>query len=98
MSKIGVLFRALSYLKFRLHDFDNNTMLDGLEIFKALTHLLPYEEQDEVKQVDTRGKTVEEVMQERKRAEMTYYTGAPNHLSIRPHRSLYLFFLFRYCG
>jgi len=27
-----------------MHDFDNNTKLDGLEILKALTHLLPYQE------------------------------------------------------
>merc|ERR1711862_611916 len=32
----------LEFHYFQLHDFDNNTKLDGLEILAALTHLLPY--------------------------------------------------------
>ena len=59
----------------RLHDFDNNTKLDGLEIYKALTHLLPYEEQDDTEKVDPRGKTAEQVHMEKKKAELNYYTG-----------------------
>ncbi|ELU03763.1 hypothetical protein CAPTEDRAFT_101837 [Capitella teleta] len=48
----------LEFHYFKLHDFDNNTMLDGLEIFKALTHLLPYDDQDDVQKVDPRGKNI----------------------------------------
>lgn len=59
----------------RLHDFDNNTMLDGLEILKALTHLLPYEDQEDTEKVDPRGKTMEQVNEERRKAEIAYYTG-----------------------
>jgi len=29
---------------FRMHDFDNNTQLDGLEILQALMHVLPIDE------------------------------------------------------
>jgi len=29
---------------FKMHDLNNDTMLDGLEILSALTHMLPYEE------------------------------------------------------
>ncbi|XP_014668286.1 PREDICTED: multiple coagulation factor deficiency protein 2 homolog isoform X2 [Priapulus caudatus] len=37
----------LEFHYFKLHDFDNNTKLDGLEILAALTHAIPWEEQDE---------------------------------------------------
>lgn len=30
--------RELQFYYFKLHDFDNNFMLDGLEIIKALKH------------------------------------------------------------
>jgi len=33
----------LEFHYFQLHDFDNNTKLDGLEILAALTHLIPYD-------------------------------------------------------
>src|SRR5690349_241061 len=26
---------------FRMHDFDNNSKLDGLEIFQAISHIIP---------------------------------------------------------
>ena len=59
-----------------MHDFDNNTKLDGLEILKALTHLLPYDEdEDEERKVDVRGKSVDEVAREKKDRELRYYTG-----------------------
>ncbi|ELT89659.1 hypothetical protein CAPTEDRAFT_159406 [Capitella teleta] len=64
----------LEFHYFKLHDFDNNTMLDGLEIFKALTHLLPYDDQDDVQKVDPRGKSAEQVTDERRKAEIVYYT------------------------
>jgi len=62
-----------------MHDFDNNTKLDGLEILKALTHLLPYDSVDEEDKdkVDTKGKTADEVFKERKEKELSYYTGEP---------------------
>ena len=65
------------YFSSRLHDFDNNTKLDGLEIFKALTHLLPYEElQDSAKKkIDTYGKTPQEIKEEAKKIEIQYYSG-----------------------
>jgi len=57
-----------------MHDFDNNTKLDGLEILKALTHLLPYEEDQESK-VDVRGKSVDDIAREKREKELLYYTG-----------------------
>ena len=52
-------------------------MLDGLEIYKALTHLLPYDsiQDTEVIKVDTQGKTTEQVNREKLEAEQKYYTG-----------------------
>lgn len=50
-------------------------MLDGLEIYKALTHLLPYDEQDDTAKVDNRGKSPEQVIAQKKQAEIDYYTG-----------------------
>lgn len=59
-----------------MHDFDNNTKLDGLEILKALTHLLPYDEdEDEEKKVDMRGKSVDDIAREKRDRELRYYTG-----------------------
>ena len=64
---------------YRLHDFDNNTMLDGLEIFKALTHLMPYDEldlgKDEVDSLDTSAKSAEQIKAEKKALKIKYYTG-----------------------
>ena len=64
-------------LHFRLHEFDNDTMLDGLELFKALTHLLPYEELegDLKKKIDTNGKTPEQIREEEKMIRTKYYAG-----------------------
>jgi len=58
----------------RMHDFDNNTKLDGLEILKALTHILPYQE-DEGEKIDVRGKSADEIAKERKEKELLYYAG-----------------------
>ena len=58
----------------RMHDFDNNTKLDGLEILKALTHLLPYEPDDEKKD-DVRGKSAEEIAKQKREKELLYYAG-----------------------
>jgi multiple coagulation factor deficiency protein 2 len=59
-----------------MHDFDNNTKLDGLEILKALTHLLPYENVDNAEtKIDTRGKTADEIRKEKRDRELAYYTG-----------------------
>ena len=59
---------------FRMHDFDNNTKLDGLEILKALTHLLPYEE-DEDNKVDVRGKSADDIAREKRQKELLFYSG-----------------------
>ena len=59
-----------------MHDFDNNTKLDGLEILKALTHLLPYDEDDdEEKTVDVRGKSADDIAREKRDRQLRYYTG-----------------------
>ena len=49
----------------RLHDFDNNTKLDGLEMLAAISHVLPYE--PKVKE----GKTEDELQLET----LKFYTG-----------------------
>ena len=49
-------------------------MLDGLEIFQALTHLLPYEELD-LPKVDPKGRSHKEVEEERRNQETNYYIG-----------------------
>ncbi|XP_064622910.1 multiple coagulation factor deficiency protein 2 homolog isoform X2 [Lineus longissimus] len=64
----------LEFHYFKLHDFDNNTRLDGLEILNALTHMLPYEE---ASKLDLKGKTPDEVVEMKAKAkedEMKYYT------------------------
>ncbi len=54
-------------------------MLDGLEIFKALTHLLPFEPEKEDQYKPTaehnQGKTKEQLAAQRKTDETNYYTG-----------------------
>lgn len=66
----------LEFHYFKMHDFDNNTKLDGLEILKALTHLLPYEDVDEEDKapVETHGKTPDEVKRDKQEKELLYYT------------------------
>lgn len=61
----------------RLHDTDNNTKLDGLEIYKAMVHMLPFDEIENMvyKKVDTKGKSAEQIIKERKEQEIKYYTG-----------------------
>lgn len=75
----------------RLHDFDNNTMLDGLEIYKALTHLLPFDQiQDETVKVDTKGKTAFQIKEEQIKAEQKYYTGTycSHYTKLKLNRSI----------
>ena len=61
------LYKTVIFLIiFRLHDFDNNTMLDGLEIFKALTHLVPF---------DGEGKDKKNPTEAEKEEQLKYYTG-----------------------
>ena len=50
-------------------------MLDGLEIYKALTHLLPYDEVEDKPTVDKTGKTKAQIQSEEKDAQSQYYTG-----------------------
>ncbi|XP_019643850.1 PREDICTED: multiple coagulation factor deficiency protein 2 homolog [Branchiostoma belcheri] len=39
----------LEFYYFKLHDFNNDSRLDGLEILTALSHMMPYEDMHEVK-------------------------------------------------
>ena len=75
----GSKLHNLVLLICRLHDFDNNTKLDGLEIYKALTHLLPFEPENEDKYKTTaehnQGRTKEEIDSIRKDDELQYYTS-----------------------
>ncbi|XP_072030260.1 multiple coagulation factor deficiency protein 2 homolog [Amphiura filiformis] len=54
----------LEFHYFKLHDFDNNTKLDGLEILAAISHVLPYEPENKD------GKTEDDLQLEA----LTYYT------------------------
>ena len=70
-----------------LHDFDNNTMLDGLEIYKALTHLLPYDTLDVPPPEGTGQRddhTPQQALADRKAAEVKYYTGEQRSLRHLP--------------
>jgi len=49
-------------------------MLDGLEIFQALTHLMPYEELDPPK-VNPKGRTHKEIEEDQRDEETKYFTG-----------------------
>lgn len=53
---------------YRQHDFDNNTKLDGLEIYKALTDIVPYNSEELEKISDP---------EERRRRQEKYYSGWP---------------------
>lgn len=44
----------------RIHDFDNNSMLDGLEILQAISHILPMTEVDDDESVDLTDKNPED--------------------------------------
>ena len=72
-------FKCISQCLSRLHDFDNNTLLDGLEMYKALTHMLPYEDiqdhLDEDRKPDKSGKTAQQIEQDTKAAQTSYYMG-----------------------
>lgn len=64
---------------YRLHDTDNNTKLDGLEILQALAHMMPADDVvPPLKPEDTAGKTTEEIKKmedERRDKVLDYYTG-----------------------
>lgn len=62
---------------FRLHDVDNNTLLDGIEIYQAISHFIPYDKlsADEKAPIDRRGKTPEQIAQAEKQAEESYYAS-----------------------
>ena len=68
-----------------MHDYDNNTKLDGLEILKALTHLVPYEPEE--KGGKDLGSSTEEKNRKLKEDELKYYMGEHS-----------LFWLLRTCG
>lgn len=59
-----------------MHDFDNNTKLDGLELFKAMSHVLPSEMVDEKgkEEIDT-GKTQAQIDQEKSVRLFKYVEG-----------------------
>jgi len=68
---------------FKMHDLNNDTALDGLEILSALTHMLPYEElysktgEKETEEGEKQFKTAEELKaasDKRKQEAMDYYT------------------------
>lgn len=61
----------------RLHDFDNNTKLDGLELYQALAHSLPYEVigGHEVDVIETNGKTESEIEKLKTDIEHDFYAG-----------------------
>ena len=67
-----------------MHDLNNDTALDGLEILSALTHMLPYEELysktggKETEEGEKQFKTAEELKaasDKRKQEAMDYYTS-----------------------
>jgi len=69
---------------FKMHDLNNDTMLDGLEILGALTHMLPYEElysksgNKEEEEGEKQYKTAEELKaaaEKRRDEAMEYYTS-----------------------
>jgi len=49
-----------------MHDYDNNTKLDGLEIFKAITHLLDEEDGE----AGLRGKSAEDIARLKREKEL----------------------------
>ncbi|KAJ8045726.1 Multiple coagulation factor deficiency protein 2-like [Holothuria leucospilota] len=55
LSKLSA--EELEFRLFNLHDFDNNTQLDGLEIFSAIAHALPWTPEEE----ELKGKTQLEI-------------------------------------
>ncbi|XP_064603133.1 multiple coagulation factor deficiency protein 2 homolog [Liolophura sinensis] len=69
----------LEFHYFKLHDTDNNTKLDGLEILQALAHMMPADDVvPPLKPEDTAGKTTEEIKKmedERRDKVLDYYTG-----------------------
>ena len=74
-----------------MHDLNNDTMLDGLEILSALTHMLPYEELyaksggEEEEESKKQFKTPEELKAaaEKKHDEaMDYYTSEFRRISL----------------
>ncbi|XP_071833881.1 multiple coagulation factor deficiency protein 2 homolog isoform X2 [Apostichopus japonicus] len=50
----------LEFRLFKLHDFDNNTKLDGLEIFSAIAHAIPWEPEPEELKAKTKLEIEEE--------------------------------------
>ena len=62
---------------FRLHDIDNNTRLDGLEIYNALAHYIPYEEVNDKEKivVNKIGKSPAQIAQEERDAQEKYYSS-----------------------
>ena len=65
------LFYNTTCHSFRQHDFDNNTKLDGLEIYKALTDIIPYNSEELEKIRDP---------SERRTRQEKYYSGLQIHV------------------
>lgn len=86
-----IYFFVFLYSFHRLHDFDNNTKLDGLEIFSAIAHAIPWEPEPE----ELKAKTKLEIEEEH----TLYYTGRNYVLSIfteRGKESAFIFPFFHY--
>ncbi len=73
---------------FRLHDYDNNNLLDGVEIMAAISHVVPHDEDlDLGKLGEGVGMTVEQkqkydAARERQISQMNHFTSAYFHWSI----------------
>ena len=60
---------------FRLHDTNNDTHLDGIEIYQAMAHMLPVPELEFSEKLGKSKEQQDEMMQERYKGMQKYYEG-----------------------
>jgi len=59
----------------RLHDTNNDTLLDGIEILQAMAHMLPVPELQLNEKLGKSKDQIEQIMDERRKGMMKYYEG-----------------------
>lgn len=59
----------------RLHDTNNDTHLDGIEIMQAMAHMLPVPELQLQEKLGKSKEQIEQIMDERRKGMMKYYEG-----------------------
>lgn len=65
-----------------MHDTNNDTHLDGIEIMQAMAHMLPVPELQLHEKLGKSKEQIEQIMEDRKKGMMKYYEGKKNQRGV----------------